>query len=163
AAFAGMAAGSSATVFFGRCLERHRRETNNRSLSERLGRVPLVPARGAVDGVVHLRGRVRPLEASARPGEELASVRADAQWLAPFRLVDASGGAVLVDQGAVELWLGSERGSQAKRAMRLCEGDLVEAFAVGRWQVGPGPLSSYRSERPVFRLIGRPGTPVHLR
>ncbi len=162
AAFAGMAAGSTATVLFGRRLDRRARRRANLSLLRDLERVPVTTARDARDGIVRLRGRVRPLDPTVASGGELACVRGDAQHATRFLVVDGSGAAI-VDHGALELWVGARRATDDDRAVRLREGDLVDAVAVGRWELMPELEHGYRTERSVYRLIGRPGTPIHLR
>jgi hypothetical protein len=162
AAFAGMAAGSTATVVFGRYLDHRARLKENRSLLRDLERVPLTQARAARDGIVRVRGRIRPIDATTRRGDEVACVAGDAQDGMRFQVVDASG-AVLVERSHLEVWIGAQRASDLGRPVRLRAGDLVDAVAVGRWEIVPELERGYRTSRSVYRLIGRPGTPVHLR
>jgi hypothetical protein len=162
AAFAGMAAGSTATILFGRLLDRRARRTENRALLRDLERVPLTQARAARDGIVRVRGRIRPLDATTQRGEEVACVAGDTQQGTRFQVVDASG-CVLVERSHLEVWVGAERASELDRPVRLRAGDLVDAVAVGRWEILPELDRGYRTSRSVYRLIGRPGTPIHLR
>ncbi len=162
AAFAGMAAGSTATVLLGRRLDRRARRRQNLALLDDLERVPLSSARAAKDGIVRVRGRIRPLDAKVSSGDEIACVHGDMQRAVRFLVVDASG-SVVVDRGDLELWVGTRRASDEPRATTLREGDLVDAVAVGRWELMPDLERGYRTGTSVYRLIGRPGTPIHLR
>ncbi|MBC7174113.1 MAG: hypothetical protein H5U40_16845, partial [Polyangiaceae bacterium] len=99
---------------------------------------------------------------SVRAGDEIAAVQRDVQRARAFQVVDSTG-SVIIDHGDLELWIGINRASDDERVVRLCEGDLVDAVAVGRWEVAPELEHGYRTGKSVYRLIGRPGTPIHLR
>jgi hypothetical protein len=161
AAFAGMAAGSTATVVFGRYLDRRMRRLENRALLEDLRRIPVSAVRTLRDGIVRIRGYVQSLDPKARQGDEVACVQGDSQRATGFQVVDASG-SVFVDRAHLELWTGIDRASDVDAPVRLRAGDFVEAVAVGRWEIVPALEHGYRTGRPVYRLLGRPGTPVHL-